>query len=57
MPQLFKEAGWHSAGYGKIFHLTGSRGSERRRQALDLPKSWHVADAFEPTPLGRKMVV
>jgi uncharacterized sulfatase len=56
MPQLFKEAGWHSAGYGKIFHLTGGRGSERRRQALDLPKSWHVADAFEPTPLGRKMV-
>jgi uncharacterized sulfatase len=56
MPQLFKEAGWHSAGYGKIFHLTGSRGSERRGQALDLPKSWHVADAFEPTPLGRRMV-
>jgi arylsulfatase A-like enzyme len=56
LPQLFKEAGWHSASYGKIFHLSGKRGSERLNQALDLPKSWHVADTFEPTALGTPMV-
>lgn len=56
LPQLFKDSGWHSSGYGKIFHLTGKRGSDRRNQALDLPKSWHTADAFEPTDVGRRMV-
>jgi iduronate 2-sulfatase len=56
LPQIFKEGGWHSAGYGKIFHLSGKRGTPKRDQALDLPKSWHVADAFEPTAVGRRMI-
>jgi uncharacterized sulfatase len=55
LPQLFKEAGWRSEGYGKIFHLAG--GSEARLHAsLDLPRSWHVAQVFRPTPTGQRMI-
>jgi iduronate 2-sulfatase len=56
LPQLFKEAGWHAAGYGKLYHLTGTRGTPRRALAMDLPRSWHTADAFEPTEKGREMI-
>jgi iduronate 2-sulfatase len=56
LPQLFKEAGWHTEAYGKIYHMAGKPGSEKRKQAMDLPKSWHHADFFEPTEVGLRMI-
>lgn len=52
-PQQLKEHGWHSAAFGKIFHLGGGRDPAERERWMDLPKSWHTAQAFEATPTGR----
>ena len=54
LPQLLKEDGRHAAAFGKIFHLGGGRDAALRAQWMDLPKSWHTAQSFEATPLGRK---
>jgi uncharacterized sulfatase len=54
LPQLLKERGWHAAAFGKIFHLGGGRNAALRSQWMDLPKSWHAAQSFEATPLGRQ---
>ena len=51
-PQLLKENGWHSAAFGKIFHLGGGRNAESRSKWMDLPASWHTAEAFQATPVG-----
>src|SRR5690606_3818321 len=40
-PQLLKENGWHSAAFGKIFHLGGGRDEALRDIWMDLPFSWH----------------
>ncbi len=53
-PQLLKEHGWHTAAYGKIFHLGGGRDTKARAQFVDLPKSWHSAEDFQPTLKGRE---
>lgn len=53
-PQMLKDAGWHSAAYGKIFHLGGGRNAALQSQWMDLPKSWHTAQAFEATDVGRR---
>ena len=53
-PQLLKEHGWHAAAFGKIFHLGGGRDRAERDQWMDLPKSWHTAQAFEATTTGRR---
>jgi len=53
-PQLLKEHGWHSAAFGKIFHLGGGRDRAERDRWMDLPKSWHTAQSFEATPTGRE---
>ena len=51
-PQLLKEHGWHSAAFGKIFHLGGGRNKELKGKWMDLPKSWHSAQAFSATGIG-----
>ncbi|MBM3855556.1 MAG: sulfatase, partial [Verrucomicrobia bacterium] len=54
LPQRLKEHGWHSAAFGKIFHLGGGRDSDLRSRWMDLPRSWHTAESFEATGPGRK---
>jgi len=53
-PQLLKEQGWHSAAFGKIFHLGGGRNESLRAKWMDLPKSWHSAEAFRATVAGSR---
>jgi uncharacterized sulfatase len=53
-PQLLKENGWHSAAFGKIFHLGGGRNAQLRAKWVDVPKSWHTAEAYQQTDLGRR---
>lgn len=56
LPQLLKDDGRHSAAFGKIFHLGGGRDGALREKWMDLPRSWHTAQSFEATPLGRKKI-
>ncbi len=53
-PQLLKEHGWHSAAFGKIFHLGGGRNAALKAKWMDLPKSWHSAEAFSATETGSR---
>ena len=53
-PQLLKERGWHSAAFGKIFHLGGGRSQALRTRWMDLPKSWNTAEVFAPTAIGER---
>jgi uncharacterized sulfatase len=53
-PQLLKENGWHTGAYGKIFHLGGGRDAHARARFVDLPRSWHSAEEFQPTLAGRE---
>jgi iduronate 2-sulfatase len=53
-PQLLKTNGWHSAAFGKIFHLGGGRNADLKQRWMDLPLSWHTAQAFDATDVGRK---
>ena len=53
-PQMLKEQGWHSAAYGKIFHLGGGRNAALQAEWMDLPKSWHTAEAFKATEVGSR---
>ena len=54
LPQLLKADGRHSAAFGKIFHLGGGRDDALRAKWMDLPRSWHTAQSFVATPLGRE---
>ena len=54
LPQLLKDDGRHAAAFGKIYHLGGGRDEALRAKWMDLPRSWHTAQSFEATPLGRK---
>ena len=56
LPQLCKDRGWHAAAFGKIFHLGGGKNAVARQQWVDAGKSWHEAQAFEATALGRKLI-
>ncbi len=56
LPQLLKEDGRHAAAFGKIFHLGGGRDAALRSKWMDLPKSWHTAQSFEATALGRTQI-
>lgn len=56
LPQLCKDNGWQSVAFGKIFHLGGGRDVTAKQRWMDSGRSWHQAQAFEPTPLGRKMI-
>lgn len=53
-PQLLKENGWHTAAYGKIYHLGGGRDAKARARFVDLPRSWHSAMDFQATLAGRE---
>ena len=56
MPQLCKEAGWQSHAFGKLFHLGGGNNREAKQAWMDTGKSWHTAQAFEATTIGKKMI-
>lgn len=56
MPQLCKDAGWQSHAFGKLFHLGGGKDSQQRALWMDTGRSWHTAQAFEATQVGRKMI-
>lgn len=53
-PQLLKDHGWHTAAFGKIFHLGGGRDPIAHARFVDLPRSWHSAQDFQATPAGRE---
>jgi uncharacterized sulfatase len=55
LPQLCKNNGRQSHAFGKIFHLGGKDAAEKQ-QWMDNGKSWHSAQAFEATKIGRQML-
>ncbi len=56
MPQLCKDAGWQSHAFGKLYHLGGGRNPEAKQTWMDAGKSWHTAQSFEATTIGKKML-
>lgn len=56
MPQLCKEAGWQSHAFGKLFHLGGGNNLEAKQAWMDTGLSWHTAQAFDTTAVGKKMI-
>lgn len=52
MPQLLRQAGWHTASFGKVFHV-GEVMGEIRDGWMDVGKSWDEGQMFQPTPEGR----
>ena len=56
MPQLCKEAGWQTHAFGKLYHLGGGKDAERKALWMDAGRSWHTAQAFEATQLGRRLI-
>lgn len=55
MPQMLRQNGWHTASFGKIFHVGEAMG-EIREGWMDLGKSWDEARMFQPTPAGRALL-
>ena len=51
-PQLLRQAGWHTAAFGKVFHV-GEVMGEIRDGWMDVGKSWDEGQMFQPTPAGR----
>ena len=56
MPQLCKGAGWQTHAYGKLYHLGGGKDPDQKALWMDAGRSWHTAQAFEPTQTGRKLI-
>lgn len=56
LPQLCKDAGWQSHAFGKLYHLGGGRDEAARQRWMDAGRSWHTAQAFQATALGRKLL-
>jgi len=54
LPQLFKEAGWQSHAFGKLYHFGG--GKDARQRWMDEGRSWHTAQSFETTQAGRTIL-
>lgn len=52
LPQLFREAGYFTAGIGKIFHV--GIGPDGKAAAFQEAKSWDECRNYEPTPTGRR---
>ena len=50
-PQLLREAGWHTAAFGKVCHV-GEVMGEIRDGWMDVGKSWDEGQMFQPTPAG-----
>ncbi len=55
-PQLLKEHGWHTAAYGKIFHLGGNRNAGTRARFVDAGVSWHEALDYQLTDIGKRQL-
>ena len=51
-PQLLRQARWHTAAFGKVFHV-GEVIGEIRDGWMDVGKSWDEGQMFQPTPAGR----
>lgn len=51
LPQLFRQGGWRSESYGKIYHLGNPNDGE---DWLDRAKSWDKAEVFRATEAGRQ---
>jgi uncharacterized sulfatase len=49
LPQCFKQNGYYTASFGKVFHLNVGRSEAARRRWLDLPYSWHESQVFGKT--------
>jgi uncharacterized sulfatase len=56
LPQLCKDAGWQSHAFGKLYHLGGGRDAEQKKLWADTGRSWHTAQDFVVTQVGRQMV-
>ncbi len=56
LPQLCKEAGWQSHAFGKLYHLGGGKNLDAKQAWMDAGKSWHTAQAFEATTIGKKIL-
>lgn len=56
LPQMCKEAGWQSHAFGKLYHLGGGKDVAARQRWMDAGRSWHSAQSFEATKMGRKML-
>src|SRR5687768_2376106 len=52
LPQLFRQNGYYTAAFGKIFHLGGGRDAAAKERWMDLPRSWDEAHAYQTTPAG-----
>lgn len=55
LPQLCKDAGWQSHAFGKLYHL-GGRDAGQKAMWADVGRSWHTAQDFKATPVGRRMI-
>lgn len=52
LPQMLRQNGWHTASFGKIFHVGEGMG-EIRDGWIDLGKSWDEALMFQATAAGK----
>jgi iduronate 2-sulfatase len=55
LPQLFKDSGWQSHAFGKLYHLGGDT-PESKQAWMDVGKSWQSAQAFAATKRGKKIL-
>jgi uncharacterized sulfatase len=56
MPELCKEAGWQSHAFGKLYHLGGGKDPGQKAKWADTGRSWHTAQDYQATRVGRKMI-
>jgi uncharacterized sulfatase len=56
MPELSKKAGWQTHAFGKIYHLGGGNDAAKKMIWADARRSWHAAQDFKTTKLGRQMI-
>jgi uncharacterized sulfatase len=54
LPQLLRQNGWHTASFGKIYHV-GEVIGEVRDGWMDVGKSWDEGQMFLPTKAGYKL--
>jgi iduronate 2-sulfatase len=54
LPQLLRKNGWHTASFGKVFHV-GEVIGEIREGWMDVGKSWDEGKMFLPTAAGHKI--
>jgi iduronate 2-sulfatase len=56
LPQLCKDAGWQSHAFGKLYHLGGGKDAVQKALWADTGRSWHTAQDYVATQVGRRMV-